>query len=340
MTRIAINGFGRIGRCLLRALHERGADTGLDLVAVNEPADAESIAYLTRYDTTHGRFPGEVSLRGEQLLAAKYRISLSHEFSPERMPWRATEVDMVLECSGAFTDREAAEGHIKAGAGRVLFSQPAEPDVDATIIAGVNTDQLEVGHRIVSAGSCTTNCVLPPILLLDQAFGIEAGSIRTLHAAMNDQPVMDAYHNSDLRKTRAAFESMIPVETGLARGIERVLPQMAGRFSARAMRVPLSDVSAIDLTLQLRKAVSVDAVNHCLREAAESGMRGILGYTEEPLVSCDFVHDPRSAVVDGSQTSIAGDRLVKLLLWFDNEWGFANRMLDVAAHWARLGNQQ
>jgi len=336
MNRVAINGFGRIGRCLLRAMMERRAELGFQLVAINEPAAAEAIAYLTRYDTTHGRFPGGVALNASgQLEVADWQLALSHETAPEQMPWRQLDVDLVLECSGAFSDRKTAEGHLQAGAARVLFSQPAEADVDATIIVGVNQEQLRPSHRIVSAGSCTTNCVLPVIQVLDEIFGIESGSIRTLHAAMNDQPVMDAYHNADLRKNRAAYASMIPVDTGLARGIERVLPEMKGRFEARAMRIPLADVSAIDLTVHLRSSVSAEDVNAALQQAADSRLAGILGVTREPLVSCDFVHDPRSAIVDAAQTSVAGGHLVKLLLWFDNEWGFANRMLDITNQWVQ-----
>ncbi len=336
MTRIAINGFGRIGRCLLRALAERGDRDGLELVAINEPADAAAMAYLTRFDTTHGRFPEAVELEGESLHVGRRRIALSHQTQPAQMPWKSAGIDLVLESSGAFTDRATAEQHLAAGARRVLFSQPAEADVDATIIMGVNHLQLTATQRVVSAGSCTTNCVVPVIQALDAAFGIEAGSIRTLHAAMNDQPVMDAYHNHDLRKNRAAYASMIPVDTGLARGVERVLPHLKGRLEARAMRIPLADVSAIDLTLQLRSQVSVAQVNACLSGAGQGALEGILGYTEEPLVSADFVHDARSAIVDAAQTSVANGHLVKLLLWFDNEWGFANRMLDIAALWTRL----
>lgn len=337
MARVAINGFGRIGRCVLRAMMERQSELQFQLVAINEPSAAEAIAYLTRYDTTHGRFPGQVELIGDsELQVGEWRLSLSHETSPHNMPWAEDQVDLVLECSGAFSDRSTAEGHLSAGANRVLFSQPAEADVDATIIVGVNDNELAADCEIVSAGSCTTNCVLPVIQVLDGAFGVESGSIRTLHAAMNDQPVMDAYHNADLRKNRAAHASMIPVDTGLALGVERVMPAMKGRFEARAMRIPLADVSAIDLTLLVRSEVGVEEINSVLKQASQEAFSGILGYTEEPLVSCDFVHNPHSAVVDGGQTSVAAGKLVKVLLWFDNEWGFANRMLDIANQWVQL----
>lgn len=341
MARVAISGFGRIGRCVLRAMMERKDELAFQLVAINEPASAEAIAYLTRYDTNHGRFPAHVALsEASELQVGDWRLALSHETSPKNMPWAKDQVDLVLECSGAFSDRSTAEGHLHAGADKVLFSQPAEADVDATIIMGVNENELAIGHRIVSAGSCTTNCVVPVIQVLDQLFGVESGSIRTLHAAMNDQPVMDAYHNADLRKNRAAHASMIPVDTGLALGVERVMPQMKGRFEARAMRIPLADVSAIDLTLLLRSEVGVADVNAALKRASNEEFTDILGYTEEPLVSCDFVHNSHSAVVDGGQTSVAAGNLVKVLLWFDNEWGFANRMLDIANYWVRLSSQK
>jgi len=337
MARVAINGFGRIGRCVLRAMLERRNELEFEPVAVNEPATEEAIAYLATYDTTHGRLPAKVSLEKNSVMRVDdWQLKLSHETLPEKMPWADIGVDLVLECSGAFTERQVAAGHLDAGAKRVLFSQPAEQDLDATLIVGVNDSDLKAEHRIVSAGSCTTNCVTPVIKVLDHAFGVESGSIRTLHAAMNDQPVMDAYHNIDLRKNRAAFASMIPVDTALARGIERVMPEMKGRFEARAMRIPLADVSAIDLTLQLRTEVTTAEINAALEHAARGKFAGILGYTEEPLVSCDFVHDPHSAIVDAGQTSVSAKRLVKVLLWFDNEWGFANRMLDIANQWVGL----
>src|SRR5690606_13904451 len=249
------------------------------------------------------------------------------------LPWAAHRVDVVLECSGTFADRAGAERHLAAGASRVLFSQPAQPDVDATLVWGINHSQLRAGHRIVSAASCTTNCVVPVIEVLHRALGIEAGVITTIHSAMNDQPVLDSYHHTELRKTRAAIQSIIPVDTALARGIDRVLPELAGRFAAQAMRVPTQNVSAIDLSIQVGRDTGEAEVNRILHAAAGGALDGILGYTEEPLASCDFNHDPHSGVVDASQTRVAGRRLVKVLVWFDNEWGYANRMIDVLLHW-------
>lgn len=359
--RVAINGYGRIGRCILRALYERrqwsavsvagGPERGrkqggpnkgglqedsLKIVAINELADCKTIAHLTKYDSTHGRFPADVSADNDTLRIDGDTIQVLHCEQVEELPWAELGVDMVLECTGAFSDRREAERHIARGAGRVLFSQPARADVDATIIYGVNQQSLNPQHRIVSNAACTTNCIVPVIKSLRDAFGIDSGVITTIHSAMNDQPVIDAYHHTDLRKTRSVFQSIIPVDTGLARGIERVLPELAGRFEAQAMRVPTVNVSAIDLSLVVQRDVDVSQVNACLQAAADNGFDGVLGYTEELLASCDFNHDRRSGVVDAGQTRVAGRRLVKVLTWFDNEWGYANRMIDVAAYWAAL----
>ena len=254
----------------------------------------------------------------------------------EVLPWAELGVDMVLECTGAFSDRATAELHLQHGADKVLFSQPAEADVDATVVYGVNHGDLQAEHRIASSASCTTNAIVPVIAALQEAVGIESGTITTIHSAMNDQPVLDAYHHTDLRKTRAASQSIIPVDTGLARGVERVMPQMAGRFTAQALRVPTLNVSALDLTICTSRDTDVKAINRALHDAAQSRFEGVLGYTEEPLASCDFNHDAHSGIVDASQTRVSGKRLVKVLTWFDNEWGYANRMLDVARHWASI----
>jgi len=252
------------------------------------------------------------------------------------LPWGELGVDMVLECTGAFSDRATAELHLRQGSGKVLFSQPAEADVDATVVYGVNHRQLRAGDRIISNASCTTNAIVPVIKALHEAVGIENGTITTIHSAMNDQPVLDAYHHTDLRKTRAASQSIIPVDAGLARGVERILPEMSGRFTAQALRVPTLNVSALDLTVYTRNDTDVAAINRILHDAAQTGFDGVLGYTEELLASCDFNHDARSSIVDASQTRVSGKRLVKVLTWFDNEWGYANRMLDVATFWSRL----
>ena len=336
MLRLAINGYGRIGRGVLRALYESPLRELLRVVAINEIADARTVLHLSKYDSTHGRFP--LSLEGSdgELRVDGDDIALLRHPAIEDTPWSDFNVDMVLECTGAFTDRSTAEKHLASGARRVLFSQPAQQDVDATIVFGINHDTLRPEHRIVSSASCTTNGIVPVIQALDDAVGIDSGTITTIHSAMNDQPVLDAYHHTDLRKTRAASQSIIPVDTALALGVERILPQMAGRFTAQALRVPTLNVSALDLTVVVRRDTGVNAINAALREAAQSRFNGVLGFTTEPLASCDFNHDPRSSIVDANQTRVSGKRLVKVLTWFDNEWGYANRMLDVAAYWGQL----
>jgi len=333
-TRIAINGYGRIGRCVLRALFESELQGQLQIVAINELADCNTIAHLTKYDSTHGRFPAAVEVRDDVLFVDDVEIQILHERNVADLPWADLGVDLILECTGAFNDRATAELHIKAGAKHVLFSQPATAEVDATIVYGVNHETLNGTEVIVSNASCTTNCIVPVISVLDSAFGIDSGVITTIHSAMNDQPVIDAYHHTDLRKTRSAIQSMIPVDTGLARGIDRLLPHLSGRFEAQAMRVPTVNVSAMDLSVVVNADVDMQMVNEVLSTAAKTQFSGVLGYTEELLASCDFNHDNRSGVVDATQTRVAGDHLIKVLTWFDNEWAYATRMLDTAAYWA------
>ena len=335
MIRVAINGFGRIGRCFLRALLEAGSNDTIKVVAINELADAETICYLTKYDSTHGRFPGSVALEEDQLIIDGQPIRLIKQPQVANLPWADLDVDLVLECTGSFTDRKTAEDHLAAGAKKVLFSQPADRDMDATIVYGVNDDQLTPDMTIVSAASCTTNALVPVLEHLHREFGIESGMIRTIHAAMHDQPVIDAYHNTDLRKTRAAFESLIPVDTGLAAGIERVLPDLEGRIEATAMRVPVSDVSAMDLSLNLANETSPQELNRSLERASRQDYKGVLGFINEPVVSRDFVHDGHSAIIDAGQTRVVRQRFAKILIWFDNEWGYANRMLDVVTEWTK-----
>ena len=336
MLRLGINGYGRIGRCVLRALYESPLRNQLQVVAINELADAGTVLHLSRYDSTHGRFPAKLEGDAHQLRVDGDAIALLSQPDIGQLPWGDLGVDLVLECTGAFSDRATAELHLHQGARRVLFSQPAQADVDATVVYGVNHQELRAAHRIVSNASCTTNGIVPVIQALDAAVGIESGTITTIHSAMNDQPVLDAYHHTDLRKTRAAGQSIIPVDTALAIGVERILPGMAGRLSAQALRVPTLNVSAMDLTVQTSTDTSVQAINRALCDAAQSAFDGVLGYTEEPLASCDFNHDARSSIVDASQTRLSGRRLVKVLTWFDNEWAYANRMLDVARYWTSL----
>jgi len=332
--RVAINGYGRIGQCVLRALYENGYRDHFQVVAINELSDIDTIAHLTRYDSTHGRFQGTVAVEGDSLWVNGDAIRVLNSTDPAELPWKEMGIDLVLECSGAFSDRATAEQHLAAGAKRLLFSQPAEADVDRTVVYGINHLEMVDSDRIVAAGSCTTNCLVPMIKVLDDALGIEQGTTTTIHAAMNDQPVIDAYHHQDLRRTRSALHNIVPVDTALAIGIERLLPHLHGRFSSVAMRVPTLNVSAIDMVLNVRTPVTVADVNGILQRAATTlPLMGILGYTNELLASSDFNHDSRSGVVDGGQTRVTGETMVKVLCWFDNEWGFANRMLDVSRHW-------
>ena len=333
MIRVAINGYGRIGRSVLRAVYESQLQDQIKIVAINELADSKTIAHLTRYDSTHGRFLGDIEVSEHSLSVCGDQIAIFHRDKLQQLPWAELEVDVVLECSGSFSDRKSAEIHLHSGAKRVLFSQPAESDVDATIVYGFNHGDLTGKEKIISAASCSTNCVVPVIQALDEKFSVEGGVITTIHSAMNDQPVLDAYHHTDLRKTRAGMNSIIPVDTGLALGIDRLMPNLRGRFQAQAMRVPTLNVSAIDLSVLVNTDVDMATVNRALANVAEGSLENILGYTEEPLASCDFNHDPRSGIVDANQTRVSQQKLIKVLIWFDNEWGYANRMLDILRHW-------
>lgn len=334
--RLAINGYGRIGRCVLRALYESSHREHMQVVAINEPADLATIVHLTKYDTTHGRFPGRVAAAGDNLQINDDVIAVSHRQATEGLPWRTHAVDVVLECSGRYCDYRHLAAHLEQGAEKVLLSQPGEHRLRA-VVWGLNQHALAADDRIVSAASCTSNGILPVIAVLHNAFGIESGVITTIHSAMNDQPVLDAYHHTDLRKTRAASQSIIPVDTSLAAGIGRVIPALEGRFAARALRVPTLNVSAMELSVVVQRAASVEGVNDALRRAADGELSGILGYSDEPLASCDFNHDPRSGIVDAGQTRVSG-RQVNVLVWFDNEWGYANRMLDIVGGWLASGS--
>ena len=329
MVNIAINGFGRIGRNVLRALYESGRINHFNVVAINDAAEPEGIAHLLKYDTAHGRFGFDVTLENNTLNVAGDAIRLLAQPDINLLPWREIGVDIVLECTGKFDDRVSGQAHINAGAEKVLFSSPGSPDLDNTIIFGTNDDTLKAEHKLVSNGSCTTNCIVPVIQALDAAFGVESGTITTIHASMHDQQVIDAYH-PDLRRTRAASQSIIPVDTRLAAGIERILPKFAGKFEAIAVRVPTINVTAMDLSVTLSTQVTIADVNQALKRVKAGRLQGILDYTEEPLVSVDFNHDPHSCIVDGTQTRVSHKQLVKTLVWCDNEWGFANRMLDTA----------
>ena len=332
---IAINGFGRIGRSIVRALYENSQHHNFNLVAINELAPSEGIIHLLKYDSTHGRFSCPVKQTEQGLKINDDQVLLTHHKSLSDLSWKELNVDIVLDCTGKFGSQADGQAHIKQGAKKVLFSHPGSHDLDSTIIYGINHQQLKQDDKVVSNGSCTTNCVVPVIKVIDDAFGVESGTITTIHSSMHDQQVIDAYH-PDLRRSRAASQSIIPVDTKLAVGIERILPKFSGRFEAIAVRVPTLNVTAMDLSLTLNTDVGIDQINQAIINAKMSHLAGILDYTEEPLVSADFNHDPHSCIVDGNQTRVSHNRLVKMLIWCDNEWGFANRMLDTAQTMAEL----
>jgi D-erythrose 4-phosphate dehydrogenase len=325
---IAINGYGRIGRCITRALYESEVFYNkINLVAINETADEKTIYHLTKYDSTHGRFPQKVGHEKSTLVIGKDRIKIFQEKNIVNLPWKDLNIDAVLDCTGIYKDRESAELHLLSGAKKVIFSKPAEDEIDATIVYGVNHHILKKEHAIISNASCTTNCVIPALYVLDKALGIESGSITTIHSSMHDQPVIDAY-NSDLRKTRSALLSIIPVNTALEKGISKILPSMEGKFETLAIRVPTTNVSIMDICLMVKADTNIETVNNVLTQASKKGLKDILGVTDEYLVSCDFNHDSRSSIIDLNQTRVSRNHLVKIQAWFDNEWGYSNRMLD------------
>jgi glyceraldehyde 3-phosphate dehydrogenase len=333
-TRVAINGFGRIGRLVARALLQK-SDSGLELVSINDLADAESNALLFKRDSVHGAWPGEVRADGNDLIIDGRRIKVTAEREPGRLPHGDNGIDLVLECTGFFTDRDKAGAHLTAGARKVLISAPAK-GVDLTVVYGVNHDKLEAGHTIVSNASCTTNCLAPVAKVLNDTVGIERGLMTTVHAYTNDQKILDQIH-SDKRRARAAAMSMIPTTTGAARAVGEVLPELKGKLDGSAIRVPTPNVSLVDLTFTPKRDTSLEEVNGALRSAAESGpLAGILDYSEEPLVSIDYNHCPASSTVDSLETAVLEGKLVRVLSWYDNEWGFSNRMVDTAAAMARL----
>jgi len=334
-TRVAINGFGRIGRLVARALLEK-ADSGLELVAINDLADAESNALLFKRDSVHGPYRGEVRADGNDLIIDGKRIHVTAERDPARLPHGDNGIEVALECTGFFTDRDSASAHLGAGAKKVLISAPAK-GVDLTVVYGVNHEKLTPEHKIVSNASCTTNCLAPVAKVMNDTVGIERGLMTTIHAYTNDQKILDQIHK-DLRRARAAAMSMIPTTTGAARAVGEVLPELKGKLDGSAVRVPTPNVSLVDLTFTPKRDTSVEEVNGALKAAATSGpLQGILAYTDEPLVSIDFNHNPASSTVDSLETAVLEGKLVRVVSWYDNEWGFSNRMVDTAALMARLG---
>ncbi|MCY7270516.1 MAG: type I glyceraldehyde-3-phosphate dehydrogenase [Sphingomonas bacterium] len=335
MTKVAINGFGRIGRLVARAILER-TDHDLELVAINDLADASANALLFKRDSVHGKFAGEVSAEGDVMIVNGHRIKVTAERDPANLPHRELGVEIALECTGFFTDKAGGQKHLDAGAKRVLISAPAK-GADLTVVYGVNHDKLTADHVIVSNASCTTNCLAPVAKVLNDAIGIERGLMTTIHAYTNDQKILDQIH-PDMRRARAAGMSIIPTTTGAARAVGEVLPELKGKLDGSAVRVPTANVSLIDLTFTPGRDTSVEEVNQLLKAAADNGpLKGILAYTDEPLVSIDFNGDPASSTIDSLETAVLEGKLVRVVSWYDNEWGFSNRMVDTAGAMAKLG---
>ena len=332
--KVAINGYGRIGRNVLRALYE-GRRTGeVQIVALNDLGDAKTNAHLTQYDTVHGRFPGEVKVDGDSMVVNGDRIRVLAERDPAKLPWGSLGVEYVLECTGLFTSKAKASAHLAGGAKRVVISAPGGEDVDATVVYGVNHQVLSSKHTVISNASCTTNCLTPVAKVLHEAIGISAGIMTTIHSYTNDQVLTDVYHK-DLRRARSATMSQIPTKTGAAAAVGLVLPELKGRLDGFAVRVPTINVSLVDLTFTAKRATTVEEVNQALRKAAAGPLRGVLAYNEAPLVSVDFNHDAHSSVFDATLTKVIDGTLVKACSWYDNEWGFSNRMIDTTLAWAR-----
>jgi len=325
--KVAINGFGRIGRNVLRAHYEDGKQHPLQFVAINDLGDAKTNAHLLKYDTAHGRFKGSVEVQGDALLVNGERIQVLAERDPAKLPWKALGVDVVLECTGLFASKAKAGAHLAAGAKKVIISAPGDKDVDRTIVYGVNHDALKASDTVISNASCTTNCLAPLVKALDDRIGVVSGLMTTIHSYTNDQVLTDVYH-SDLRRARSASQNMIPTKTGAAAAVGLVLPHLNGKLDGFSIRVPTINVSIVDLSFVAKRPTTVDEVNNAVLDAAQGDLKGVLEYNQEPLVSSDFNHNPASSIFDSTLTKVAGGTLVKVSAWYDNEWGFSNRMLD------------
>ena len=325
--KIGINGYGRIGRNILRALFESGRTNELQIIAINDLGDAKTNAHLTQYDTAHGKFPGTVAVDGDYMIVNGHKIRVFSERDPAKLPWGELGVDVVHESTGLFTSKAKAVAHIKGGAKKVIISAPGGDDVDATVVYGVNHDVLRSNHTVISNASCTTNCLAPVVKVLHQHVGVLHGVMTTIHAYTNDQVLTDVYH-SDLRRARSATMSMIPTKTGAAAAVGLVLPELNGKLDGYAVRVPTINVSMVDLSFQAARETSIKEIHTLMRDASEGELKGILAYNDAPLVSIDFNHDPASSTYDASLTKVIDGTLVKIVAWYDNEWGFSNRMLD------------
>jgi glyceraldehyde 3-phosphate dehydrogenase len=334
-VKVGINGYGRIGRNVLRALYESGRQKELQIVAINDLCDTNSNAYLTRQDTTHGKFPGTVSVDGDALVVNGDRIKVIAQRDPSKIPWGELGADFVLECTGFFTTKADAGRHLAGGAKKVVISAPGGKDVDATIVYGVNHQTLKASHTVISNASCTTNCLAPVAKVLNDGIGIERGLMTTVHAYTNDQRLIDVYHE-DMRRARSATMSMIPTKTGAAAAVGLVLPELKGKLDGFAVRIPTINVSLVDLTFTPKRPTTIEEVNALLKAAAAAGpLKGILAWTDAPLVSVDYNHDAHSATYDATMTRIIDGNLVKVCAWYDNEWGFSNRMIDTTLAWSK-----
>jgi glyceraldehyde 3-phosphate dehydrogenase len=334
--KVAINGFGRIGRMVLRAHYENGKKQDLQFVAVNDLGDAHTNAHLLQYDTAHGRFPQKVSVDGDSIVVGKDRIKVVAERDPAKLPWKSLGVDVVMECTGLFTSKAKAGAHLQAGAKKVIISAPGEKDVDRTVVFGVNHKTLKGSDAVISNASCTTNCLAPLVKALDDRIGVASGLMNTIHSFTNDQVLTDVFHK-DLRRARSAVHNMIPTKTGAAAAVGLVLPHLNGKLDGYSIRVPTINVSIVDLTFVAKRPTTVDEVNKAVKQAAEADLKGILEYSSDPLVSSDFNHNPASSIFDSTLTRVSDGTLVKVSSWYDNEWGFSNRMLDVAVAFAEIG---
>jgi len=335
--RVGINGYGRIGRNVLRALYEAGRTNEIQIVAINDLGDAKTNAHLTRYDTAHGRFPGKVDVDGDYMIVNGDKIRVLAEKDPAKLPWGELKVDVVMECTGLFTTREKAGLHLKGGAKKVVISAPASDEVDATIVYGVNHKSLKASHQIISNASCTTNCLAPLVKPLHEKIGLESGLMTTVHAYTNDQVLTDVFHK-DLRRARSATMSMIPTKTGAAAAVGLVLPDLNGKLDGLAVRVPTINVSLVDLTFRAKRPTDKKEILSIMKEAAHGELKGVLEYNDEPLVSIDFNHNPASSIFEATETKVIGDgMLVKVMAWYDNEWGFSNRMLDTSIALMKAG---
>jgi len=333
-VKVGINGYGRIGRNILRALYESGRQKEIQIVAINDLADPQTNAHLTQYDTAHGKFPGKVGVEGDSIVVNGDHIKVFAERDPAKIGWAAVGADVVLECTGFFTTKADAGKHLAGGAKKVIISAPGGKDVDATVVYGVNHNVIKASHTVISNASCTTNCLAPLAKVLHDGIGIQSGLMTTIHAYTNDQRLTDVYHE-DIRRARSATMSMIPAKTGAAAAVGLVLPELKGKLDGFAVRIPTINVSLVDLTFTPKRATTVDEINKLVQAAANGPLKGILAYTEAPLVSIDYNHDPHSSTYDATMTRVIDGNLVKVCAWYDNEWGFSNRMLDTTLAFAR-----